>query len=352
MANSKAHICIGLLTAVFCLNACSQDKSTSPAQGETQSSQAVKGNQGLTDNNPPIDIRITAEIIDAPAPVAMSFISNPIASWLGFIIYTDENGDIYRTTTRGDAPTKIITGNYRDLIGYTRKGEPGGFFAHTNEGQLDAFIESDTDGNFKQLPISFDSAYVDADQFCMKLHPESAQHWILTRAGNLQKLDIEIVDNEVAILAFEPEAKLDTQFNQCWIDENDHIIAVAKTKEDPHLMILPSHESEDPIWQRQELSIYTPHIWPLHEGAYIQRFLEEDNEADGPLMIVKDDTAYEMIIGAGLSLSGIENPRPLFITRAEMGSSFNQGLVITGDVDNNRLGMIALDYIERIIETP
>ena len=229
-------------------------------------------------NSTPADItvRATADFI-APAPIiGGTVVPNSTATWLGHLILLDKNGRLHRATTDSRETETVALGKYRDVAGLARIKKTGVFFALDQGGHIKGFIETDDDGNFGPLAISYGD--LDIERFCHVETPEADSVKAVTSGGELFVLKADIFE----------------------------VTSVTLT-------------------QKKALGTDCP--------AFIT--------AQGSLL------AYDgksIGITNGLSIAALSTPGFVMSTQANMGSVFNQGLILAADRESGRVVLISRDY--------
>lgn len=238
-----------------------------------------------------IVVRATSEL-NAPASIiTATFVPNSVASWLGHIIMIDKNGNLHRSTS--DSKVSLIDkGNYSSVIGLARIKQPGVFLAVTESGSLKAFIESDDEGNFKALPISINDG-MRLSKFCSNSMAQGNKIWAISDNNLTAGFTVNVTDN--ASVAIEP-SETDAKSAACaplTYDANNTL----------------------------SLDKASPHLSALIEGE-----------------------AKTVSITNGLSIAGVTNLSHIAVTTANMGSVFNNGVILASDADSGRIVLIARDY--------
>lgn len=248
-----------------------------------------------------ISLRATSDI-QTPSPIkAASFVPNSVATWLGHIILLDGKGILHRATTNSAKTDVVALGKYMDVIGLAREKKSGVFLALTTQGQIKAFIQNDEEGNYGPLAVSQgDETY---ERFCASSEPSSSTIWAKTTSHKSRKLTIEIFEGTSVSL---------TTAN---IDKEDI----------------------DPCSVNNALNL---------NGVYK---IKSDNLATGfTLASEKEDVTVQ--ITNGLSIGGIKNTGYVTATSINMGSVFNEGLMLVAEKDEGRLVLISRSYALKELE--
>jgi len=247
-----------------------------------------------------ISLRATTDII-TPSPIkAASFVPNSVASWLGHIILLDDKGALHRATT-DSAKTEIVAlGKYTDVMGLAREKKSGVFLALTSRGDVKAFVQSDDEGNFMPIAVSQDTYSI--ERFCASADPTGDRVWAQTAKGD-RVFSIDIFeDTSLSINEATSEA-----------DETNLCKANSALNLGPDYTLKPNNESA--------------HL-TLSKG-------EKDLSAE---------------ITNGLSIGGIETAGFVTVTNANMGSVFNEGVILVADENQGRLVLISLAYALKELE--
>jgi len=249
------------------------------------------------DNLPVIDLKAT-DAVDTPEPmVKATFVPNSVASWLGHVILLSETGSIWRTSSNGARPVLIDEGPFTDIHGLFRKEAAGVFVGSKDNGEIIAFLQIDDAGTFKRISLSQDG--LDFKQFCN--NPASEQIQIITQGNQSTTLssDIEGVN-----------------------DQN----------EGPKSSVIDVRQSDTKCLENK-YQILSPET-----AVYFvkNRLIFEKNQSPHTQLSIID----------GLSIQGVETPSFLSGTSHSMGSTFNGGMYVVGDADNNRLVFLSGGYLE------
>lgn len=242
-----------------------------------------------------ITLRATSDI-QTPSPIkAASFVPNSVASWLGHIILLDDKGTLHRATTDSAETDVVALGKYADVLGLVRERKSGVFLALTPQGQIKAFVQTDDEGNFGPLAIS--QSNQSFEQFCARAEPSGTEIWARTTSGKSQKLTVEVFEDTSLVLS--AVDRIDGELDPCAANEDVNL-------------------SED----------YT---------------LKPNIKGDG-LIITSADEILSVDITNGLSIKGIDNIGFVTVTSANMGSVYNEGVILAADEDDGRLVLISLGY--------
>lgn len=276
------------LSVILALAACKADVKSS----------TVSSPENIFD----ITLRATSDI-QTPSPVqAASFVPNSVASWLGHIILVDEKGTLHRSTTDSAETDVVALGKYVDVIGLLREKKSGVFLALTPQGQIKAFIQTDDEGNFGPMAVSQQGE--NYSRFCTSAEPSSSIIWAETTSGVAKKLMVGIFENtSVTLKSVSP------------LSEDVDLCSADKT---------------------------------LKLGASYT--LKPDNNSTH-LTLSKDNVELTVKITNGLSIRGIKNAGFVTVTNANMGSVFNEGVMLIAERDQGRLVLISRSYALKELES-
>ena len=247
-----------------------------------------------------ITLRATSDI-ETPSPIkAASFVPNSVASWLGHIILLDDRGALHRATTDSARTEVVALGKYADVMGLAREKKSGVFLAITRQGQIKAFVQSDDEGNY--TPIAVTQSNHSFKRFCPSTDPMHRRIWADTANGpGVFSIDI-FEDTSVTI-------------NEAELHSGDTNLC----------------EANNALTLTQD---YT---------------LEPDNES-AHLTLSNDEKDLSVEITNGLSIGGIETAGFVTVTNANMGSVFNEGVILVADENEGRLVLISLAYALKELE--
>jgi len=253
------------------------------------------------ENAADMTLRATSDI-QTPSPIlAASFVPNSVASWLGHIILVDEKGALHRATTDSATTDVVALGKYVDVIGLAREKKSGVFLALTPQGQIKAFVQTDDEGNFGPMAVSQDNNSI--ERFCASTEPSETRIWAETKSGP-KLFSIEIFE-DTSLNLNEIESGID-ETNLC--------------KANSTLKLGASHT-----------------LKPDNNSSHLILF-------DG-----KKDISVK--ITNGLSIGGIKTAGFVTMTNANMGSVFNEGVILVADENEGRLVLISLAYALKELET-
>ena len=260
-------------------------------QGDVNSP-TVSSQQNAAD----VTLRATSDI-QTPSPIqAASFVPNSVATWLGHIILLDAKGTLHRATTDSVKTDVVALGKYKDVIGLAREKKSGVFLALTSQGRIKAFIQTDDKGNFGPLAVSQEDE--NYSRFCTSAEPSRSIIWAETTSGVAKKMTVGIFeDTSIILKSVSPHS------------EDVDICAAHKT---------------------------------LELGAGYS--LKPDNDLKR-LTLSKDKADLSVEITNGLSIAGVKNAGFVTVTNANMGSVFNEGVMLVAEKDEGRLVLISRSYV-------
>jgi hypothetical protein len=249
-----------------------------------------------------ITLRATSDI-RTPSPIkAATFVPNSVASWLGHIILLDKNGKLHRATTDSLETEVVALGRYADVIGLAREKKSGVFLALTPQGQIKAFVQSDNEGNFSPLAVSQNLQIF--DRFCASAAPSGSLIWAETQSGQSTKIAVEVFEDSSVTLSNAAIAEEDI----------DHC------------------EANNTLNLGKDYSVSV--------------------DGDGSrLTLTADNKNMTMDVMDGLSIRGVKNAGFVTVTSANMGSVFNEGVVLIAEEKEGRLVLISRAYAVKELES-
>lgn len=265
---------------------------------------ACKGGENSSNNEAitPTDtltLRATSDM-RTPSPVkAATFVPNSVASWLGHIILLDSRGGLHRATTDSAETEPVALGRYAGVTAIAREQKPGVFFALTEQGHIKAFIESDDDGNFSPLAISQSNQKY--ERFCNAAKPNNTAIWAVA-AGTSYRLSVEIFDDSSASLSV--------------MDKDS--------------------DAPDPCKARSGFE--------LSENSLLRAATENS------LTLTTEGTTLSVELTNGLSIAGMTPIGYVAGTQANMGSVFNEGLILAADKNEGRVVLVSRSYALKELE--
>ena len=280
---------ISTALAAFALTACNS--------GDDASKTASPGSQS------DLTLRATSDIKTAAPIKAATFVPNSVATWLGHIILLDKQGKLHRATTDSAETDPVALGKYTDVIGLKRDKKSGVFLALTSQGDIKAFVQTDDSGNFGPMAVSQGGQTF--ERFCATAESRENTIWAKTASKASQKLTIEIFeDSSLTLIAAESKG-----------------------------------EETDPCSANNALSLTQDYT------------LKPSQTANG-LTLTSDSETLSLDITNGLSIGGINEAGLVTVTTTNMGSVFNQGVVLVAEENENRVVLISRDYILKEIKSP
>jgi len=236
-----------------------------------------------------ITLRATTDL-QAPSPImTATFVPNNVATWLGHIILLDKAGTLHRATTNSSKTDIVTLGKYQDIIGLVRENAAGVFLGLDKNGHIKAFIEADDEGNFKPMAISYGDLKV--ERFCQSSSPTPDKIYAKTSKNITLVLNTEFFEETSVAIKHTP------------------------------------FQGDSPC------------------GTAAADGLDL-NISDNNAFIIqhKADKNRTISIDTGLSIAALDTPGFVQETTLNMGSVFNQGLILVGDKDSGRLVLISREY--------
>ncbi len=222
------------------------------------------------------------------------FSPNNIATWMGRLILLSHDGTLYSTDINMSQPKLINKGNYKDIFAFTRKNAPGLFVALKSDGGLDAFLESDDEGNFKKISIKTN---VEADKLkikslCPSNSPAKNKLKAISAKNKFVSFLVSIKEEKLRLDKM-PEEKLDKSAD-CHLGVGD----------------------------------------------------KYDYMADNNTLILLDNAkaSHKIKLVDGLGIKGVDEVEKIFITNANFGTMYNKGVIVIIADGGKHIGLISLDY--------
>ena len=202
---------------------------------------------------------------------------------------------MHRTITDRPDTEIVALGRYADVIGLSREKKSGVFLALTPQGQIKAFVQTDNEGNYGPLAVS--QGEQSFERFCAAATPSGSEIWAQTTSRTSQKLSVEIFeDTSVTLTAAET---IDQDIDPCAANNALNISATYRVK--------------------------------------------PDTGSTG-LVIVSDDITMTVDITNGLSIGGMSDAGFVTVTNANMGSVYNEGVLLIAEKDEGRVVLISRAY--------
>jgi hypothetical protein len=274
------------------------------------------------------------------------FVPNDVAPWLGRLVSIDLAGNIYTTDIEGRSPDKTGSNKYRALIGLNRSQAAGVFLTINTSGKLEAFIESNDDGQFSAMRTS--GPAIDIDTFCATDQPSENSARLVTKTGDILKLQYKIspgIEGQLPGGEFER------------LNENiggKPAEFCASSGERIFLIEAAGNQSE--------LKIYNDGDWtsvrfpsPI---SSIAPFMLSDSPklallTSGQIFILNSETSaveHRLVVNSGLSIRGLEFADIVSTTQSNFGGgAFNEGMIAFSQSDENRIVFISLDYLSSVL---
>ncbi len=299
------------------------------------------------DENNPIDstafetlsLKVTGDI-SLPSPMLKAaFLPNTLASNEsgfnlsppGHIILLSTKGGIWQTTTEGEEPILIAHGDYTDIWTSQRSNGTSVLLTLNEAGQLTAFVKEDDAQDFTAVPASQNGA--DIQTFCQ------GGDWAVTNSGELRPLSLNIQEGSVVeVSTGDAHAHIKSAMS-CSVGETSTVFVKTRMK-------------NKSIWQRTRLGKAEdiPHSTGLTSYVFLSGGLEAGlTSVSGSPVLVRGETAYNIMIEDGLSIRGLENANFMAVTSEPMGTVFSGGMILLADQKAPRLVMISLEYAARTL---
>lgn len=291
-----------------------------------------------------VSLRATGDIA-LPEPMkAAAFVPNHVAAWAGHILLLSETGDIWRTTSEGDVPVLVAKGPYKDMYGLSRPQKAGVFLALPEQSgseqggpekgsDVTAFIESDDQGNYKPLAVSQSGSPI--SHFCTG--SSEGVHWVIGEDGALHLMTAAVEDDMIAEITYGETYTPKSPPTDCHVADAGTLLI--KTENGQWFSYGASGE-EAPA------SLWNGGVDVTSAGSAGQ--LGMDAKSGAPLFAA-DGTLSKLIIEDGLSIKGAGNVRFMASSGYNMGSVFDEGIIIAGDAGADRLVLISTGYVQRAL---
>ena len=282
-----------------------------------------------TQDLPTIDM-VATHAIDLDMSVAqLTFVPNSVAPWLGRIILLDDNGRLYSTDIEGREPKPVGSGKYIDIFGLAREAAPGVFLAINTDNHIEAFIESDNDGNFS--PMIYSGEDIDAKLLCIAFAPAKSSAQILDASNFINTTELSLIDNVIQLETID-SFTFGAKIYDCSYDVLNYGV---KTKYETVL-----RSKDEP---RSGIGFVGT------TGAQ-EYFLVSLNKLTGlsAINIVGEVDSLQIKIKNGLSVRGLEHVKYVASTQSNYGGgAYADGVLALVDKDENRIVFISLGYAER-----
>ncbi|MEE9272741.1 MAG: hypothetical protein V3U57_05690 [Robiginitomaculum sp.] len=269
----------------------------------------------------PVNSAITVDItathaIELAYPIkALTFLSNDTAPWLGQVIVLTEKGKLYSTGIEGNVVKAIGSRKYKDIFGLSRKNSAGVFLAITDNNTLEAFIESDDNGNFSAMTISGNAKNL--TRFCTTSKPKSNSIKALTSNGSsITELHFDITKLVIEQSELQ-EILLEAPIRGCSYDDDSYT---------------------------PNANVFSINGEPFSLSTDKKHIVLNNAEA-------QDGEVYNLSIENGFSIQGLKSASFITLTTENFGgTAFKDGLVAMVDADRpKRIVFISLDYLNRTI---
>jgi len=272
---------------------------------------------------------VATHAIDTEVSVAqLTFVPNSVAPWLGRVILLDDAGHLYSTDIEGRAPKPVGSGTYIDIFGLAREKAAGVFLAITADNKIEAFIESDDDGNFSPMIYSGDS--IDAKGFCWAMAPAASSARVLSKRNEADKIALTIYDNRVEVIITGSE-QLPKNASDCSYNILDYNVRIVQSNFTGN-----SHEPKTGNGFTGKLGENHSILIPGEPSGLVA--INTGGEVDG----------FQINIKNGLSVGGVEHVKYITSTKSNYGAGgYNTGVLALVDADANRIVFISLSYAER-----
>lgn len=280
-------------------------------------------------NLEPIELKATDAIyVDAPASDII-FIPNAKFTWLGHIVWLDENGSAWTTTTNIEPAVKLETPKLVQINAISDSVHAGMFIGLDQDSRLKAFLIDPDDNWSVKTPILSGSA--EYSGLCGGFVMNDGQGWVLNKDNMPALLTVKYTEDGVVELSEQHVPKFSGSASSCTISSDGSLI-IFDEKADAYSL------SED-RWERAE-GFASSNVIDLKLGEDAVKVSLAGN--DDVLIVQHNAAAYKLSITDGLSIPGIDTPQVIAGTPAPMGSVFNQGIIAVAGADH--IALIALPY--------
>lgn len=287
---------------------------------------------------PEFTIRATGDIETPLTMTDAAFVPNSVATWLSQIIMISDEGDIWRTNSDGEPPLLISKGDYKDIRGLTREDGPGVFLAVQPDGRASAFVERDDIGNFKPMAVSQGAFGIST--FCNGSGDPVA---FIDTEGHIQTLSRNIIDDVTLELGAAKLPPVPAVPVSCSYNSAGDIFVTSQSKNKLHTFTL-----ENEAWKSFEGDITSRNLtWLTVEDLELILGLSPESST---MAWLAGHNGLQVNIDDGLSIRGLEDIQFVAGTDAPMGSVYNDGLILMGDANDNRVVLLSLDYVRRALE--
>jgi len=294
---------------------------------------------------------------DIPTHIkAATFVPNLIASWFSQIIMVDIDGNLHRAVTSGFKSQAVIKGDYIDVFGFSRREAAGLFLALTRSGDIEAFVESDDDGNFKRVALSSSAKKI--GRFCHDSAPLALTKggdvfWVQGQDGTLSQLKIRVNGDSAASLetltTAVPAKGKASETSLCAVSGGTDL-----TTSNISGASLHKYEEEGQDWTSLKSDAGFDGFAIMSSSpapSYLLLNSPSGTGLDKGLFYMKDASTVPISITDGLSIKGINAPGYATVTHAKLGGALNSGalLIADPDPDNPRIVLISLEFALRTL---
>ncbi len=314
----RTHIFMTALTALTLFGCGSETKTNSPDTKTTENTSSTPDNTTGTQEIAPALSIVPTTFLETPEVIIRASIAPKpgLQSWSSKILLLSETGKIYTGNT-GFAPVeKLLDGPYQDLQGLSMGFEPAVFLTQAEDGSFKAYQE-DGNGSFQALSLSKPDGF--NGRFCGTF-AATPDLFVMELGGTLTQILYTVEDG---LLTLETGEALPEQGQECLTRYKLQAFDEAQSEEKP---FDPSSVFED----------------EYSDDRYVDYEISLENRK---LIYRRDGKTTPLSIESGLSMSGMEQPRWLYITSAPLGNTFNGGAVMIGDGSELRVVMISLEYL-------
>ena len=294
-----------------------------------------------------LEITATHAIAIDESASGLSFVPNNVAPWLGRLILQNTDGSLSSTDIEGRATQSISNIKYSDIFGLARENASGVFLAINSENNsLDAFIESDDQGNF--APLSYSGNTLKSQTICSTESADEQTATILTNDNSLSSLSLNVAKDETAKSAPVEQSVI----SSLPAHENTRLCAVSAT----HTFAYEQTDTQARLhtyfegnWSQTDISTDISNIFPLtlNDTSYLLIVDNTDTylfNADTQLVENK------LVVKSGLSIRGLEKTKFIATTTHNFGgAAFSDGLVAFGQADEDRIVFVSRAYLADVI---
>ena len=277
--------------------------------------------KNIDENLPSVDVRATTHLFPKETIIAATVAPKTgMRTFSSQILLLSESGKVYSTTTAFPRLELIHEGPFDELSGFYLLDGRSGFLAKSGD-NIEAFLDGDPAG-FKKVEFETSKSVLD---FCQASLALPGQTVMKSDEGNMVYFLSQNAGDEDERLYMEDNGSAGKN-NAC--GQGSEFLLPAFTVASASM----DEKTADQI--REQIT----------SGEIVSTEITSQG-----LVLSLEDKGLSVNVVDGLSIDGISTPEWVFTTSQPLGNTFNNGVTLIRGDGNNRIVMIANDYLGKTV---